>query len=125
ERRPAPRERAEVDEIERGAVAVRQQKFLDRLRIKLRLQRLQPRDGEDRIVQILVSIAIEPAAAATELTSQKRAHQFGAVAQQARSQPRHLQHFEAKAQGVRSDFSAAASLRNRSSCSWKTFSIMR
>ena len=99
--------------------------FLDRLRLELHLHRLQAGEGEDRIIQILPPIAVEPAPAASELARQKSADQLRAIAQHARRQARDLQHFEAKAQGFRRLSFAAArptrlcrigALRSRSPC---------
>src|SRR5690606_8973289 len=100
ERRVASRETAEVDEPRvLIARALSDERRDARLGGRL-LEGEQALESEDRVVEVRLARAIDERDAGSELRAEEAVDELGRVTQQARRQPRHLQHFEPRTHGT-------------------------
>ena len=86
-----------MHEVQPRAIAPAAQPRLHPLRREFRLQGLQAREREDRVVKVGPPLAIPPAALLRDLPLEKCAHQSRRIAQQSRGEPGDLEHFETQA----------------------------
>jgi len=96
---PAAGERAEVDEVETRAVAVAAQPVFQRPGGWRELERFAASEGEDGVIKIGPTRAIDAATGRGELPREKTAHEFGGIPERLGRDAGDLEHFETQAHG--------------------------
>jgi hypothetical protein len=106
---PTTREGGDVDEVERGAVAMRAEETLGGRDRHGGVEGLERGEGEDRVVEIGPAGAIAGAAVGGELALEKSADEIGRVAEEAGRKAGDLEELEAETHAV----AGGASRRSR------------